>query len=153
MSTSLVTRELRPQVRWQAQGHMTHKLGTALRAETQQKKRMFIERQQNAEQHEIHKGDPGLRSLGRGDGQRREERGSQMELWHPCRGSGEGAAAGHRGNMDGDPGQGTGELALCWVSKCEADPENWRKEEALLTHTACLFLGIDRPELVKAIIE
>lgn len=114
---------------------------------------MFIECQENAEQHKIHKSDPGLRSLGRGDGTEEGRAGEPDGTVAPMPGvRGRGSRWAQR-EHDGDPGQGTRELALCWVSECEADPENWRKEEELSRHTACPFLGIDRPELVKAVIE
>lgn len=45
-------------------GHTTHELGTALRAGTQQEKSIFTKCQHHAEQHELHKSDPGPQSLG-----------------------------------------------------------------------------------------
>lgn len=115
---------------------------------------MFTECQQNAKQHEIHKSDPGLQSLGREDGTRREGRGARWNCGTHAGGQGKGQPLGTEGTWMQIPDRAQGNWRSAgWVSKCEADPENWSKQEALSRHTTCPFLGIDRPEFVKAVTE
>lgn len=120
---------------------MNHKLGIALRARTQQKKkRTLIECQRHAEQHKIHGGDPGLQSLEeQGDGTQKGKAGEPDGTRAPRQ----------RKNVDRGPGWG-------WGSWHCIGPHNMRQirrrdGEALLGYTACSFLRISSSESVKAV--
>lgn len=120
-------------------GHTTHELGWALRAGTQQKKRMFTKYQHRAERHELHKGDPGPQS--RGDqamGQRRERQVSQMTP--RCQVQRE-----RRRPL----GQGTAELALRWAAHVGSSGDGQGPGGTL--GTRCMsFLRVSSFESVKA---